>query len=175
MLKFNLDKKKINIYAYTYIYIHTYAHICLLACMYVYKHSFLPSRKPKWLSLSLNPTWIGKMIKSQGRAMAGDTSALGKTQTLLHRIWTDNTNTPPCPWDVFGSVFPPLTKESDIAGYFPSILPCFFGWPLRLGPLDNKLMKDSKKANSAALGRTKMQFFIPTRPLRSQRPHTSHS
>lgn len=36
-------------------------------------------------------------------------------------------------------------------------------------------MKDRDKANSAAFGCTKMQFFICNRPRKSQGPHTSHS
>lgn len=36
-------------------------------------------------------------------------------------------------------------------------------------------MKDSDKANSAAFGFTKMQFFISNSPPKSQWPHTSHS
>ena len=109
--------------------------------MSIYTCSFLLPRKSKSASLSFNPTWIRQVIKSRGTEMSADTSALGKTQTLLRITWTDNTNTPPCPGDVSGSGLPPLTKESDMAGHFPRALPCFSGWPLRLGPLDINLLK----------------------------------
>lgn len=88
----------------------------------------------------------------------------GKTQTLLHISGTDRANTPPCPGELSGSGLPPLTKESDMAGHFPSTLPCFSGWPLRLGPLDSSSWKTVIRQIQLPLGAQKCNFSFPIDP-----------
>lgn len=136
----------------------------LTAHVNVYKHLFLPPRKPKLASLSLNPTRISQVIKSWGRAMPGDTSASGKAQTLFHRTWADNRNTPPCPRDASGSGLPLLTEESDMTGRFPSTLPCFSGWPLRLRPLDRNSWKRARRQTQLPWGSQKCSFSFQIDP-----------
>lgn len=67
MLKFNLDKKKINIYAYTYIYICTHIsssmHECLQAFIFTIQEA-----KMAFLVIESNLNWPSNKVPRQSDA-----------------------------------------------------------------------------------------------------------
>lgn len=107
--------------------------------------------------------------------MPGDALALGKTQTLLHITSTNNVNTTPRPGDVSASGLPPLLTRVRHRWPFSQHTALLLWLTFKVRISGYKFKKDRDKANSAAFGLTKMQFFISNRPRKSQWPHISHS
>ena len=167
-------KVKINRYTHVSVHMYIYAHTYLLACMKVCKHSFFPIQEAKAF-----PVIESKLSSPSDKVPRHSTAwrhfGLGENADAVSLNWNGQHKYPSLSRGCFWVRTPSLHQGVRHRWPFSQHSTLLLWLTFKVRTSGYKLMRDSDKANSAAFGCTKMQFFISNRPRKSQRPHTSHS